>query len=555
MNYPTISSFLVFFVVSNRGTDPETRIDYDFCEYNNVLCIEYDDLVYSNNIELELMVQKLTRMFQDRFEYFFGANSPLLGMEKQKNAVQRLKEMDEVTKSMADQTFDHVDQKFGVHGGHRNRDGSESKSALSPQVPEEAPRAVSVVSDENAVQPQRKMFYCGGWKGQTDFKYSTFGLVLAKSLFPELKSVRLQPNGNIAGVDAIPLLENTIHMATKDDLLIMHSHQYCEIRLWRQNFPGIQLHINVSRSFSHESDYSFDFTFPYDYSHSLKLDRLQTEAYDLHPLHITNPDGAKTYNYLPDYGNAYIIGPHKDTDRSIRIPYCAMRLWFLEKTRSSEQYLPRIIDPARRPKNTREKFLIYANSHYVEYRERAALALSEIGTVDVLGKCQGNFEAHAEIEAFDETVKCLPFEEGRRPAGINVIPDSSDGIDRRRHNIELLSNYRFALVMENTAVDGYITEKIVDAFLSGAVPVYYGSRTVYDLFNPNAFVFYDVENPQKALSRIRELEENPKEYEKVLNAPLLAKGEETVKTYFSWDETVGEGELKKRIRKMIGFDP
>jgi len=108
--------------------------------------------------------------------------------------------------------------------------------------------------------------------------------------------------------------------------------------------------------------------------------------------------------------------------------------------------------------------------------------------------------------------------------------------------------------MENTAVDGYITEKIVDAFLSGAVPVYYGSRTVFDLFNPNAFVFYDVENPQKALSRIRELEENPKEYDAVLNAPLLAKGEETVKAYFSWDETVGEGELKKRIRKMIGFD-
>jgi hypothetical protein len=50
--------------------------------------------------------------------------------------------------------------------------------------------------------------------------------------------------------------------------------------------------------------------------------------------------------------------------------------------------------------------------------------------------------------------------------------------------------------MENIYRDGYVTEKIVIAFLGGCIPIYFGSQNVFDVFHKNAFIYYDVENPE-----------------------------------------------------------
>jgi hypothetical protein len=39
----------------------------------------------------------------------------------------------------------------------------------------------------------------------------------------------------------------------------------------------------------------------------------------------------------------------------------------------------------------------------------------------------------------------------------------------------------------------------------------------------------------------------------MLNEPILAQGKDTIEKYFSWDETVGNGMLKMRIRNMMGL--
>ena len=58
---------------------------------------------------------------------------------------------------------------------------------------------------------------------------------------------------------------------------------------------------------------------------------------------------------------------------------------------------------------------------------------------------------------------------------------------------------------------------------------------------------------RQALSQIHFYEQNPLEYDKMLNEPILAHGQETLEKYFSWDETVGNGRLKSRIRQMVGL--
>ncbi|KAF4038459.1 Glycosyltransferase family 10 (fucosyltransferase) C-term [Phytophthora infestans] len=49
--------------------------------------------------------------------------------------------------------------------------------------------------------------------------------------------------------------------------------------------------------------------------------------------------------------------------------------------------------------------------------------------------------------------------------------------------------YKFVIAFENTRSPGYVTEKLVNAFLAGSVPIYLGdSATVSQLFNPASFI-------------------------------------------------------------------
>ena len=66
------------------------------------------------------------------------------------------------------------------------------------------------------------------------------------------------------------------------------------------------------------------------------------------------------------------------------------------------------------------------------------------------------------------------------------------------YNCKVNRNYQFCLVMENTKVDAYISEKIMLAFLGGCIPIYWGTLDVYEIFNANAFIYYDIDQPETA---------------------------------------------------------
>lgn len=49
----------------------------------------------------------------------------------------------------------------------------------------------------------------------------------------------------------------------------------------------------------------------------------------------------------------------------------------------------------------------------------------------------------------------------------------------------ILEQYKYALVMENTNMDNYWTEKIADAYLAGCYPFYWGCANIREYLNPN----------------------------------------------------------------------
>uniref|UniRef100_A0A7S2SJN3 Fucosyltransferase n=1 Tax=Eucampia antarctica TaxID=49252 RepID=A0A7S2SJN3_9STRA len=51
-----------------------------------------------------------------------------------------------------------------------------------------------------------------------------------------------------------------------------------------------------------------------------------------------------------------------------------------------------------------------------------------------------------------------------------------------------MEGYRFAITMEGYISSDYVSEKLVNAFLGGTIPVYYGTKDVSKFFNPRAFI-------------------------------------------------------------------
>lgn len=88
-----------------------------------------------------------------------------------------------------------------------------------------------------------------------------------------------------------------------------------------------------------------------------------------------------------------------------------------------------------------------------------------------------------------------------------------------------LSNYKFNIAFENCSYDGYVTEKIMEAFSAGVVPIYYGDPRVVEDFNPNAFInANDFTDFDTMIERIKEIDNNDDLYLRMLNCQIIQPG-------------------------------
>ena len=78
---------------------------------------------------------------------------------------------------------------------------------------------------------------------------------------------------------------------------------------------------------------------------------------------------------------------------------------------------------------------------------------------------------------------------------------------------------------------------------------YWGTVEVFKIFNRDAFIFYDPDDPASALEKIKSLERDSQLYAKMRSEPILAEG--ALEQYFSWHDNVGGGQLRKRIRAVV----
>lgn len=83
---------------------------------------------------------------------------------------------------------------------------------------------------------------------------------------------------------------------------------------------------------------------------------------------------------------------------------------------------------------------------------------------------------------------------------------------------DYLDQFKYTICPENCDYDGYVTEKLFQALLSGCVPLYWGSsnKPEPEVINQDVILFYDKSKPEKLIERLKELQSNEKLFEKLV---------------------------------------
>lgn len=196
-------------------------------------------------------------------------------------------------------------------------------------------------------------------------------------------------------------------------------------------------------------------------------------------------------NYTPDFNVVdYAVSryPIQFGDRNFYFPGCT----------NPGEYWHAL---AKKDRNYSEDFLrektYFANlitSHDSEYNHRSIFF--------------EKLNAYKRVEAPGTFLNNMPNGET-----VNWLDDSKANFQRRS---------KFTICFESTAHDGFITEKITDAFFSDTIPIYYGSANITDIFNKDAFINVgDYESFDAVIEKIKELDQDDEKYLAMLRQPIL----------------------------------
>ena len=95
--------------------------------------------------------------------------------------------------------------------------------------------------------------------------------------------------------------------------------------------------------------------------------------------------------------------------------------------------------------------------------------------------------------------------------------------------LNFYKNSKFVITMENTKIGHYITEKIINGFRAGIIPIYWGSQHVTKYFNSKRFIILEDTSDSSMNSVIdRMVNMSDKEYLQIVNEPIFNIDTETV---------------------------
>lgn len=201
------------------------------------------------------------------------------------------------------------------------------------------------------------------------------------------------------------------------------------------------------------------------------------------------------YKINPETHHNWTNSPIEDCDIIISVNRCSK---FKKKTKSALWMLePEAIEPDiyRMVKNKKINY-----DFIVSHRDK----LSTLNNYIKIYPCVPSWIEENDRKLFEKTknismiasTKIMCDGHRYRQKVAEQIKDVADLYGRGRenrieHKINGLKDYRFSIAMENSCEDTYFTEKIIDCFFTGTIPIYWGTNKILDIFNSEGVIMLE----------------------------------------------------------------
>jgi GR25 family glycosyltransferase involved in LPS biosynthesis len=115
--------------------------------------------------------------------------------------------------------------------------------------------------------------------------------------------------------------------------------------------------------------------------------------------------------------------------------------------------------------------------------------------------------------------------------------------------VNIYSEYKFVLAIENTIKDMYFTEKLINPILANSIPIYYGTKDAFKIINKKRVIyFFDYKSIDDLIVYIKLLSQSEEAYNKILSEPIFnPQSGITLDTYKSY--------LNGKLDSALGFTP
>jgi hypothetical protein len=91
-----------------------------------------------------------------------------------------------------------------------------------------------------------------------------------------------------------------------------------------------------------------------------------------------------------------------------------------------------------------------------------------------------------------------------------------------KDKIKFLSSYKFSIAMENSSADGYISEKIIQSFIAGTIPIYYGDYLIDEYINPKSYILIKGEKDiYDKIEYIKSIDNDDEKYKSIMKEKVI----------------------------------
>lgn len=102
----------------------------------------------------------------------------------------------------------------------------------------------------------------------------------------------------------------------------------------------------------------------------------------------------------------------------------------------------------------------------------------------------------------------------------NNMGNAIEGRGDQIHKINFLKNFKFNISMENCSSIGYATEKIIHSMFAMCIPIYWGSESIHQDFNPESFInCHNFSSDEEIIEKIKEIDSDMFKYKNILKQP------------------------------------